>query len=318
MKILLVGGAGYLGGALTDILADTEHEVRVYDALLYEDDYLKPVPFIRGDVRDRDLLARHLRWADAVVWLAALVGDGACALRPELTRELNLDSVKWLAENFNGRIVFLSTCSVYGASPEVCTEGMATNPLSLYAETKLAAELHLAARDAITFRLGTLYGLGDAYSRIRLDLVVNTMTMRAITERKLHVFGGQQHRPLLHVRDAAQAIVNGLGTRHAGIFNLHSENVRIFDIARRVRDLVPDAVVVTTDAMFEDLRSYRVTSDKAGRLLDFTPRLTVEDGIIELKSLIADRRIKNLEHPRYRNQEYLADHLTVSEAAGRR
>ena len=115
MKVLVVGGAGYVGGAMTDILAGAGHEMRVYDALLYEDSYRKQVPFAYGDIRDRKALKAHLEWADAVIWLAALVGDGACALNPEISVDLNQESLKWLANNFGGRIIFLSTCSVYGA-----------------------------------------------------------------------------------------------------------------------------------------------------------------------------------------------------------
>src|SRR5687767_14988333 len=115
MRVLVVGGAGYVGGAVTDLLAEKGHDFRVFDALLYEESYRKQVPFYFGDVRRTEALRPHLEWADAIVWLAALVGDGACALNPEITTEINNNAVKWLSENFDGRIVFTSTCSVYGA-----------------------------------------------------------------------------------------------------------------------------------------------------------------------------------------------------------
>src|SRR6185369_372366 len=175
MKVLVVGGAGYIGGAVTDLLAKSNHEYRVYDALLYEESYRKPVDFFYGDIRDRARLLPHLKWADAVVWLAALVGDGACALNPEITTEINQDTVKWLTESFSGRIVFMSTCSVYGAQDGELNESSPLNPLSVYAATKLDAEKYLIERNAIIFRLGTLFGVGDLFSRIRLDLVVNTL-----------------------------------------------------------------------------------------------------------------------------------------------
>src|SRR5438105_3285211 len=137
MKVLIVGGAGYLGGAVTDLLLKTDHEFLVYDALMYEEAYLKPVNFIYGDVRNREELKKHLAHADAVVWLAALVGDGACALNPEISTEINQEAVAWLSQNFDGRIIFMSTCSVYGAQDGVLTEDSPTNPLSVYAATKL-------------------------------------------------------------------------------------------------------------------------------------------------------------------------------------
>src|SRR5262249_20066547 len=160
--------------------------------LLYEERYLKDVDFVAGDVLDRERLRPHLDWADAVVWLAALVGDPACALDPALTRKINLDSVAWLCDSFDGRIVFPSTCSVYGAQDEELDEASPTAPLSLYAETKLEAEALLTERrpDSLIFRLATIAGVGDTYSRIRLDLVLNLLVMRAKLVGRLPVFGG--------------------------------------------------------------------------------------------------------------------------------
>jgi nucleoside-diphosphate-sugar epimerase len=307
MNVLVVGGAGYLGGALTDILSGTDHEVRVYDSLLFEETYLKDVPFVLGDVRDHKLLRTHLEWADAVIWLAALVGDGACALDPDTTRRLNEESVRWLADRFDGRIIFLSTCSVYGVRGGLCDEETPTNPLSLYAETKLAAEAHLRGKNAVVFRLGTLFGLGDTYARIRLDLVVNTLTTRALSDRKLQVFGGDQYRPLLHVKDAALAIAGSLSSQQTGVFNLHRENVKVLDIAHRVKKVVRGVEIEVTDAAFQDLRSYQATSEKAARLFGFTPRFGIEDGIRELKQVVEERRVKDLTNPRYRNREYLRE-----------
>ena len=161
MNVLVVGGAGYLGGAVTDLLMDSQYNVRVYDSLLYEEEYRKPVDFVFGDVRDAVLLKPQLQWADVVVWLAAIVGDGACAADPELTVDVNEGSVVWLVRNFDRRIIFTSTCSVYGANEGVLDEDSPLNPLSLYARTKLNAERHLANSPAIIFRLGTLFGVAD-------------------------------------------------------------------------------------------------------------------------------------------------------------
>jgi nucleoside-diphosphate-sugar epimerase len=207
VRCLVVGGAGYLGGRVVDAALAAGYEVRVYDNLTYEDAYLRDVDFVFGDVRARTRLAQHLIWADSVVWLAGIVGDGACALDPLATTEINYDAVTWLVDHFDGRIIFTSTCSVYGAQDGLLTEDSPTEPLSLYALSKLAAESHLSGRDALIFRLGTLYGLGG---RVRLDLVLNTFTARAVTDRRLRVFGGGQWRPLLHVQDAADGIVTGM------------------------------------------------------------------------------------------------------------
>ena len=305
MKILITGGAGYLGGALTDILLKTSHDIRVYDALMYEDNYLKDVPFVFGDIRDRALLDKQLKWADAVVWLAALVGDGACALNPDISTQVNQESVKWLSNNYAGRIIFTSTCSVYGMHKGKLTEDSPTGPLSVYGITKLASEGFLKKRNAMVFRLGTLFGLGDRYSRIRLDLVANTLTARAMTDRKIKVFGGKQFRPLLHVKDAAQAIADNLATRHTGIFNLHKENIKILDLAHKVVKQVPGTKIEIVDTQFDDLRNYAVCSLKAKKIFGFSPKLQIEDGIGEIKQLFEEKRIKNLNNPRYTNTGYL-------------
>ncbi|MHC4388405.1 MAG: NAD-dependent epimerase/dehydratase family protein [Planctomycetota bacterium] len=245
MNILVVGGAGYIGGAITDVLQTTGHDTRVYDSLVYEESYRKPVDFVYGDVRDHDCLRDQLDWADAVIWLAALVGDGACAINPQLSVEINQNSVEWLCENYDGRIVFTSTCSVYGAQRGILTEGSPTNPLSVYATTKLAAEKYLEDKNALVFRLGTLFGVSDLFARLRLDLVVNILTVRAAIEGKLTIFGGDQFRPLLHVKDVAKAIVDYVDTEHTGIYNLHRQNVRIIDLAYQVRNQCSFRMLVT-------------------------------------------------------------------------
>lgn len=305
MNILVVGGAGYLGGAVTDVLRNSEHNILVYDFLLYEETYRKRVPFMFGDIRDRDRLKPYLDWADTVIWMAALVGDPACALNESLTKEINTNSVQYLRDNFKGRIIFPSTCSVYGAEDILLDEESKVNPLSLYAKTKLWSEEILKDANALIFRLGTLYGVSDEFSRIRFDLVVNTLVMRAICHRKIAVFGGQQYRPLLHVCDAASAICNALDRRNCGIYNLHSENVTIIEIVHRIKKYFSDLNVEMADVMFQDNRNYRVSSEKAKKELKFSPTLTIDEGIRELKELIEQGRVRNTFVTRFSNFLYL-------------
>jgi len=317
-RILVVGGAGYVGGAIVDKLLKKDvgiksipgaqnYEITVYDNLLYEDSYRKEVYFIYGDIRDREKLLPLLQKADSVIWLAALVGDGACQINPALTKELNEDSVKWLSEVYDGRIIFLSTCSVYGAQNVVLNEDSTTNPLSEYAKTKLNAESYLHSKNAIIYRLGTLFGVGDIFSRIRLDLVVNILTVKAYTEGKIDVFGGEQFRPLLHVKDVANTVVNNLYTPAQGIFNIHKQNVRIIDLAYQIRNHFPDMQINHTDMPFQDARNYRVSSSKALEVLKFNPTCSIDQGIEELKYLVKTHRIKDLNNKRYSNQQYLKE-----------
>jgi nucleoside-diphosphate-sugar epimerase len=306
MNVLVVGGAGYVGGAVTDLLMNSEHHTRVYDALLYEESYRKLVEFVYGDIRDTERLLPHLKWADTVIWLAALVGDGACGLNPDISISVNQESVKWLAQNYNGRIIFMSTCSVYGAQDAVLDESSPTNPLSVYATTKLAAEEYLQNKNVIIFRLGTLFGVGDQFSRIRLDLVVNTLTVRAHRQGKISVFGGDQFRPLMHVRDAARAAVDNAVTKHTGVFNLARQNVRIIDLAYQVRNHFPDLIVEQTPMKFQDARNYRVSSEKAHKFLGFKSIYSIDDAIEEVKELLDSNRLKDFDNPRYTNQAYLS------------
>lgn len=311
-KVLVVGGAGYVGGAVTDLLKNADTTVRVYDSLVYEDSYRKEVDFVNGDIRDREKLKKQLAWADVVVWFAAIVGDGACALNPDLTVAINQESIKWLSENFDGRIIFMSTCSVYGAQNIELDETSQTNPLSLYAATKLKAESYLEKKNAMIFRLGTLFGVGDLYARIRMDLVVNTLTVKAHTVGRISVFGGDQFRPLLHVKDVARAVVMNLDTKHTGIYNLHRQNVRIIDLAYQIRNHFPDCVIDATDMPFQDTRNYRVSSAKAKEVFGFNSIHSIDDGIEELKFLVETGRIKDLDHSRYSNQKYLQEQLTTA------
>ena len=307
MNVLVVGGAGYVGGAVTDALQKTSHNCRVYDSLLYEESYRKPVDFVFGDIRDRNRLQPQLKWANAVIWLAALVGDGACQLNPEISVDINQDAVNCLAGAFDGRIIFMSTCSVYGAQNNVVLdENSATAPLSVYAATKLSAEEHLRNSNAIIFRLGTLFGVGDEFSRVRLDLVVNVLTVRASQSGKINVFGGDQFRPLLHVRDAAQAAVDNVATSATGTFNLHRQNVRIVDLAYQVRNHFPDVIIEQTALTFQDSRNYRVSSEKAKTELGFVPSHSIDQGIEEMKYLLETNRLKDVTNPRYTNQLFLS------------
>lgn len=305
-KILVVGGAGYIGGFLTDHLTESGHDVVVYDNLLFEDRFLKDCNFIYGDIRDTEKLSSIIGSFDVVIWLAGLVGDGACAVNHSLTKTLNVDSVRWLVDNFKGKIVFPSTCSVYGVNNNLIEESAEPNPLSLYASTKLEAERYVLANcpNALVFRLGTLFGLGDRHSRMRLDLVANILSMRAARGETLTIFGGEQWRPLLHVRDVSTAISHGLENGTFGLFNLSYKNYKICDLGEEVRKVMPECKIQYTNMKFEDLRNYKVKNNK---ILDtgWTPSYTLQDGIKQIFNLIKDNRIKDTTDVIYSNAAYI-------------
>lgn len=304
MNILVVGGAGYVGGGIVDKLQE-KHHVTVYDSLIYENEFRKNVNFIYGDIRDYSKLNNLLKNYDAVVWLAALVGDGACSINPTLTYEINSESVKNLVSNFKGKIIFFSTCSVYGAQEGVLNEESEVNPLSEYAKSKLVAEDILTNSDAIIFRLGTLFGIGDEFSRIRLDLVVNVLVTKALIDKKMSVFGGEQWRPLLHVKDVANAVDHTIESSLKGVYNLHYKNFKISEIADLIKDKIKNVEIVTTPLPFQDARNYQVSSEKLKLASNFEAEVSLEKGIDEVFNLISSGRIKDINNPRYSNQNYL-------------
>jgi nucleoside-diphosphate-sugar epimerase len=279
-KVLVVGGAGYVGGYLVDAAVAAGHVVRVFDKLVYEDAYLKDIDFVYGDVNNMESLRPHLDWAETVIWLAAVVGDPACALNPEFTMETNVGSVKNLVANFSGRIIFPSTCSVYGAQDGLLDESSPFDPLSLYAESKIEAEKVLLAAPNET---------------------LNVLTIRAVREKQMSVFGGQQFRPLLHVRDVATAVVPHIDTHSTGVYNLHTENLTIIALAEKIQEHVPGAVLKITESSFQDARNYAVSSEKARTELGFDPKWSVDDGIVEIFQAISQNRIPDVSLPRFSN-----------------
>ena len=306
MKILVVGGAGYIGGYLSDLLLRSGHDITVYDNLMFETRYLKDINFIYGDIREREKLLKILKDFNVVVWLAAIVGDGACAVNPALTKTINEDSVKWLVDNYEGKIVFTSTCSVYGIHDHLIEEDAEFNPQSVYASTKLAAEKYIIKNydNYLIFRLGTLFGLGDDFSRVRLDLVVNILTTRAMKNEPLTVFGGEQWRPILHVKDVGEALFYCLENKVTGLFNLSYLNVKIYQIAEEIAKVIDEVKIEYVDMSFEDLRNYRV---KTNRIMatGWKPRYNITDGIQEIAKIIEEHRILDTKDPVYHNAAFV-------------
>lgn len=306
-NVLIVGGAGYIGGYMTDLLlANDNYDVTVLDSLLYETRYLKKIKFINADIRDTKYLGSIINNYDVVIWLAAIVGDGACTVDSNLTEQVNFGAVKWLVDNYKGKIVFTSTCSIYGINNELLDEEAEPNPLSLYASTKLAAERYIVAnaKDYLVFRLGTLYGMSDEHSRLRLDLVANILTLRAVMGETLKVFGGEQWRPLLHVRDVSHAVEYCLDNDINGIYNLSECNMTVRQLAEKIQEIIPNTQVEYQDMKFEDLRNYRVKNDKISAV-GWSPKCSIDKGILETKQVLEQGRVKNVQDLVYSNANFV-------------
>ncbi len=323
-RVLVIGGAGYIGSALLPRLAEHGWRVRVLDRLLYGagplGDLLESadVELVQADYRQLDRLVAALDGVDAVVHLGGLVGDPACSIDEELTTEVNLDSTRVIAELAKGqgvrRFVFASSCSVYGASDDLLDETSRLNPVSLYGRSKIASENVLFEMAEGGFaptmmRFGTVYGLSR---RPRFDLVVNLLAAKAVTEGRITVFGGDQWRPFVHVEDAARAVVAALeapvGRVRNEIFNVGSDeqNATLGDVGRLIARIVPEAEYVDS-GQDGDRRNYRVDFAKIRSVLDFTPEWTLEAGVRQVVDALRSGAIGDYRDPLYSNIRFLSE-----------
>lgn len=322
MKVLITGGAGYIGSTLVEVLLNASHRVRVLDSLCHGGDSLLAAwshpsfELVKGDIRDVRTAREALAGMEAVVHLAAVVGDPACARVPELARAVNLDaSVQLVRESRKAgvrRFIFASTCSNYGKMQDpdgVVDETSELRPVSLYAETKVAVERCVLdpsfKRDwcPTVLRFATVFGVSP---RMRFDLTVNEFTAEMCLAKHLVVFGKQFWRPYAHVRDIARAVAIVLSAPehevHNEVYNIGAtgQNYRKADLVDMIRPVAPDAVVEFVHKE-EDPRDYRVCFDKLTRRLGYATTRSVRYGIEEVARLVRAGVIADYKDAKYRN-----------------
>jgi nucleoside-diphosphate-sugar epimerase len=306
-RTLVTGGAGYVGSVVVDELLASGRSVRVLDVLAHGSVPSLLLPwgraqfeFLKGDVRDEEVVGNALEGVDEIVHLAAVVGDPACAREPELAQEVNVEATQRLLEAAEAagvsRLVFASTCSNYGKmtdSDVLATEEWDLRPVSLYAETKVHAERAVLERAKPSFattclRFATVYGTSP---RMRFDLTVNEFTRDVVLTGDLVVYGEQFWRPYIHSRDAARAVRTVLDApveKASGqVYNAGNtdENYRKLDLVELLKERVP-----TADVQFvkkdEDPRDYRVSFERIERELGYRTQHTVPQGIDEVSGLL--------------------------------
>lgn len=303
MRVLVTGGAGYVGSVVTAHLLASGWEVTVLDRLVYGGESLLGLfanPCFRqiaGDVRDPDTVRRALDGASAVVHLAAVVGEAACAVDPESAWSINFEGTRQtlavVRESALERFVFVSTCSNYGISaPDLLAdETFPLKPLSRYAESKVEAESLVLEGSDLTcgcvLRFATICGLSP---RMRFDLLVSDMARASALGEPIRIFAPNAWRPFLHVRDAAGAIAHCLSvpceSLRGKVFNVVGENYQKRDLVELVKRHYPATPVEVAETA-PDLRDYRVSGERIQRQLGFTARHTVEDAFLETAAAVA-------------------------------
>ena len=320
-RVLVVGGAGYLGSVLVRKLLKRGYRVRVLDSFIYGRKSLdeviadERVEVIEGDMRNIHVCVSSLEGVDAVVLLAAIVGDPASKARPTETLETNVLATQALASAAKlqhiSRFLYASTCSVYGVGGDVLDENSKLNPVSLYARSKIASEEIIRKMGDDYFaptilRMGTLYGFSP---RMRFDLVVNTMSMKSFLEGKIQVFGGSQWRPLLGVEDAADVYVRCLEAdlKQVGnqVFNVGSDaqNFQIDEVADRIARSL-GGIPIQRDSVSLDARDYRVSFAKITDTVGFAPTQSVEDSARTIVGALHSSIIKDPRHRIYYNHYF--------------
>lgn len=323
-RVLVIGGAGFIGSVLVRTLLSLGYKVTVLDSFMYGVDSLKEIKsnenltIIKGDTRRIEDVTKSVKNVDAVVQLAELVGDPVCIIDPELTQQVNYLGTKLIAsvcKHFQiNRFVYLSSCSVYGASENetLLDENSPLSPVSLYARMKIECEKALTEMIDDNFsptilRLATVYGTSH---RPRFDLVVNVLSAKAIVDKNITIYGGEQWRPNVHVNDVGQAIIRVLESPlekvKGNVFNVGSneQNYKIKEIGLRINKVITDSRI-TINNKIEDRRNYNVDFTKIKNILGFNPTKQVEDGAKEIKELFISGKIKNYEDKIYSNVKTL-------------
>ena len=318
-KILIIGGAGYIGSFLVDKLLKEGFKIRVLDLLLYGKEPISMFledpgfEFIRGDCRDEKTLSNVLDNIDTVIHLGEIVGDQACKINESVTIDINYSAshkiVDQCLKSNVRRFIFTSSCSVYGSSEHEVNEESELNPVSLYARCKIESEKVVLTYDYDHFyptvlRLSTVHGLSY---RQRFDLVVNLLTIKALVDKKIDIFGGNQWRPFLSVSDVCEGILSVLRSPcekiKNQIFNLGDslENYKLLDVGMIIQNLLPEVDVKIIEDQ-ADKRNYHVNFDKIMQTLEFKAKKKVIDSIKDIiYAYREDRNFSSYNDSRFHN-----------------
>jgi nucleoside-diphosphate-sugar epimerase len=327
MKILVTGGAGYLGSVLIPKLIARGHQVKVIDVGYFGVGHLRTllnsIELVREDIRrvitDSLFCQELLDGCDCVIHLAAISNDPSAELNPELTEEVNFLATQALAEAAKKRgirFLFSSSCSVYGEAPGELDENGALNPLTAYAVSKVKSEQVLeeladSQWSPVILRNGTLFGYSP---RMRFDLVINIFSLYSTLRSEIKIFGdGQQWRPFLHLSDCARAFVFFAEKQDCRYrcYNISHKNLRVVDVAETFQHINPRLQVSYLDLPEQDHRDYRVSTQRMSEE-GFEPQINIELGIQQMVEAIISGLIPDPESIYYRNAKWLKELTSLS------
>lgn len=291
MRVLVTGGAGYLGSTLVPLLLNEGHQVLVYDAGYFGFNALLPhynhpcLIVVRANLNDEVALKQSLKGIDFIIHLAGLVGFPACREFPELAVSCNVEAARTLNRLRGNRpVLYTSTGSVYGKVEDMCDETVPPVPLTLYGETKLAAEqIFQETGNFLTYRLATAFGLS---ARMRTDLLINDFSYHAVRDGHLNLYQSHARRTFLHVKDIARAVMHGMcwyGSMKDQIFNVGDVklNCTKLDVARIIQQYVPGLQINNGQGVDPDMRDYAVNYERI-HATGFKVSVTLEQGIKEM------------------------------------
>lgn len=261
--VLIIGGLGYIGSVLYDVIRSDDFYVEILDNHLYKE--IQPAnPFIDVDIRDKESIEKSIQKFDIIVNLAGIIGDPACLINTNLAIDINCTGTRNIAEicrKLNKKIIHTSTCSIYGSEPnKIVKEEDEAFPIDFYGQTKYTQERiirEICNNDFCILRLGTAYGLSP---RMRYDLVVNTFAARTVKFNKITIFGGQQERPFVHIRDISRAILHVIQNNLKGIYNIRGSNLSLLKLGEIVKGITNCQVDINENIV--DKRSYMVDNLK--------------------------------------------------------
>jgi nucleoside-diphosphate-sugar epimerase len=294
-KILVTGGAGYIGSVLVPELLKKGCEVTVIDSFMYNQNslldccYDKKLTLVRGDARDKVLISKHIKDKDFIIPLACITGAPLCAKDPLAAKSTNLEAIKTILKvrNKNQKIIFPTTNSGYGVGQEgiYCDEKTPMNPVSLYGRLKVDAEKAiLDSGNAITLRLATVFGISP---RMRLDLLVNDFTYRAVNDRFVVLFEAHFKRNYVHIRDVVRAFIYCMKNfekmkNEPYNLGLDEANLSKSELCAEIKKQVPDFVYIESEIGKDpDKRNYIVSNAKIKKA-GFSSKISLQDGIAEL------------------------------------